>query len=357
MRMPPILALLLTIAASSAYGQTSARLSGVARDTSGSVLPGVTVSIGPEHGEATASTVTDQEGLYELTSLATGVFLVSFELSGFETQTERVVLSPGDAIAVDATLHVGGMHETVTVVAEPVPPSPAIPLLQARSIPQAQPIAEHASVCGPREAEAPGQPVGRVMAIDQDPGRVVLGDRDVLVIDAGQADGLTVGQNFVVRRASLIERRTGRVPKKWTAEFTAALVQVVETGEHSATARALYVCHEIQVGDRLEPFAAEPLVRAAAGGTPDLADAGRVLFGNEGRSIAAPLEYMVIDRGSRHGAHPGQWVTMLRGTSAFGRTVVIGNALVVAVQPNSATIRIQSARDAIEIGDTAALHR
>ena len=43
----------------------------------------------------------------------------------------------------------------------------------------------------------------------------------------------------------------------------AALVQVVETGEHSATARALYVCHEIQVGDRLEFFPARVELRDA----------------------------------------------------------------------------------------------
>jgi hypothetical protein len=66
---------------------------------------------------------------------------------------------------------------------------------------------------------------------------------------------------------------------------------------------------------------------------------------------------MVIDRGSSGGAAPGQRVTLFRPSKSRDPHQVIGEGVIVSVQAASATIRIDSARDAIEVGDHAALHR
>jgi len=141
------------------------------------------------------------------------------------------------------------------------------------------------------------------------------------------------------------------------ADQAAALVQVVAIQPDSATARVVYACQEIAVGDRLEPFDAAPAFAVGVSGAPDVDAPARVLFGEQGRSMAATADFVVIDQGSNQGARPGQWVSIFRGQPGPRASDALATALVVAVQPDSATIRIHSARDVVEAGDAAALHR
>jgi hypothetical protein len=160
----------------------------------------------------------------------------------------------------------------------------------------------------------------------------------------------------VVRRRFVVDPgASSRV--KLTAEHTAALIQVFDVGAQTAVARVVYVCDEIAVGDHVEPFHPEPTWSSDFRGTPDFDQAARILFADEGRTVGAPAELMVIDRGRNHGAYAGQRLTMFPGRSAAGVTTALGEAIVVAVQAESATIRIEKARDAIRVGDAAVLHR
>ena len=59
-------------------------ISGVARDTTGAVLPGVTVEASsPALIEKTRSVVTDAEGQYKIVNLRPGTYAVTFTLAGF----------------------------------------------------------------------------------------------------------------------------------------------------------------------------------------------------------------------------------------------------------------------------------
>jgi hypothetical protein len=254
-------------------------------------------------------------------------------------------------------LEVATLQETVTVTARAPEEPVRIALPPPRLLPDIEPVAEHASVCGPRRAGADTPVVATVAAVDRDPQRFVLGDRDLVVIDAGATNGIQVGANFVVRRRFVVNPSAPSERDRLLAEHTAALIQVVETAGDVAVARAVYVCDEMVVGDRVEPFDPQPLWTPAAGGTPDFHQPARVLFAAHGRSLAAPAEFVVIDRGADDGARPGQWVTMFRRSLSSGEVTAVGEALVVAVQATSATVRVENARDAIEVGDRAALHR
>src|SRR5437899_3965946 len=65
-----------------AYAQAS--IAGVARDSSGLVLPGVTVEVAsPVLIEKVRSTVTDGAGAYRITELRPGTYTVTFTLEGF----------------------------------------------------------------------------------------------------------------------------------------------------------------------------------------------------------------------------------------------------------------------------------
>jgi hypothetical protein len=105
--------LLLPAAALAQEGQ----IAGTVRDSSGGVMPGVTVeATSPALIEKVRSTVTDNGGQYRLTNLPVGTYTVTFTLAGFATQNfAEVILTSGFTAPVNATMTVGGLAETVTV--------------------------------------------------------------------------------------------------------------------------------------------------------------------------------------------------------------------------------------------------
>ena len=63
-----------------------ATITGTVKDTSGAVLPGVTVEVSsPALIEKTRSAVTDEQGRYTIIDLRPGIYSVTFSLSGFTT--------------------------------------------------------------------------------------------------------------------------------------------------------------------------------------------------------------------------------------------------------------------------------
>jgi Carboxypeptidase regulatory-like domain len=116
------LVLALVMVAAPAWAQ-EAGISGVVRDASGAVLPGVTVTAtSPVLIEKERVGVTDGEGRFALTQLRPGVYKVTFTLTGFNTVVrEGISLNAGFTANVTADMRVGGIEETVTVTgASPV---------------------------------------------------------------------------------------------------------------------------------------------------------------------------------------------------------------------------------------------
>ena len=101
-----------------AYAQAS--ITGVVKDTSGAVLPGVTVEVAsPALIEKTRSTVTDGSGLYQIISLPPGTYTVTFTLTGFNTVKREGIELTGSFIAsINADMKVGAISETITVTGE-----------------------------------------------------------------------------------------------------------------------------------------------------------------------------------------------------------------------------------------------
>jgi hypothetical protein len=95
-------------------------IAGVVRDTSGAVLPGVTVEVSsPALIEKTRSAATDDAGQYRVVDLRPGTYTVTFTLQGFSTvKREGVVLDANFTAPVNAELRVGAIEETVTVTGE-----------------------------------------------------------------------------------------------------------------------------------------------------------------------------------------------------------------------------------------------
>jgi hypothetical protein len=104
----------------SAQGAVQASITGVARDNSGGVLPGVTVEASsPALIERLRTAVTDNTGRYRIVNLPPGIYRLTFGLPGFSTVVrEGVELSGSFAAVVDANLQLGTLEETITVTGE-----------------------------------------------------------------------------------------------------------------------------------------------------------------------------------------------------------------------------------------------
>ncbi len=101
-----------------AFAQAS--ISGVVRDASGAVLPGVTVeAASPVLIEKVRSVVTDGSGNYRLVDLRPGTYSVTFTLPGFSTfKRDGIELTGSFNASINAEMKVGGLEETITVTGE-----------------------------------------------------------------------------------------------------------------------------------------------------------------------------------------------------------------------------------------------
>src|SRR5436309_235760 len=95
-------------------------LSGVVKDSSSAVLPGVTIEASsPVLIEKTRTAVTDGTGQYRLPELPPGTYTVTFTLPGFSTvKREGVEVSGVGVTTINAELRVGAISETITVTGE-----------------------------------------------------------------------------------------------------------------------------------------------------------------------------------------------------------------------------------------------
>jgi hypothetical protein len=119
-RLPHIAAWLtvsLLLPSLAAAQAVQASVTGVVRDTTGGVLPGVTVEAASDALiERVRTTTTDSQGLYRITDLRPGVYAVTFSLPGFSSvRREDLTLTPGFVATVNADMRVGAVEETVTV--------------------------------------------------------------------------------------------------------------------------------------------------------------------------------------------------------------------------------------------------
>lgn len=336
------------------------RVMGTVIDTSGGALPGVTVTLS---GRSIAPTpvITDGSGRYVTAWVEPGTYTVTFALSGFESRTVNALsLVAGQTIVLDQQLSLAALTETVEVKADAPPaPAPPAPRPPPPPKPKMKPEPELlASVCGPRQPPDFSLAKGKIVSHRDDPGRQLLGPGDYVRVDAGENQGLATGQNYVIRRRFQTGDRG--VPKKEQTfgEQTSGLVQIMEAQATTSTGIVVYACSEIYAGDTIEAYVAQPANYAVAVGKPNFDEPAHILFGEYNRSAAAAGQMMVIDRGLMQSVQRGQRVTIFRRPNGNDAPpVVIGEGMIVGVRPDSSTLRIDLATDAVMVGDLVALHR
>jgi hypothetical protein len=103
-----------------AWAQAGSGITGLVRDTSGAVLPGVTVEASsPALIEKVRTVTTDAQGRYSIVDLRPGVYTVTFTLTGFSTvRREGIELAASFTAPLNVDMRVGALEETITVTGD-----------------------------------------------------------------------------------------------------------------------------------------------------------------------------------------------------------------------------------------------
>jgi len=110
------------IFAITAHGQqTLGGITGTVADSSGAALPGTTVTIIGDQTKLTRTQVANSSGSYLFADLPIGTYTLTFTHEGFETQSiPSIAVEANRTLTVNATLQVGKVSTTVTVVETPL---------------------------------------------------------------------------------------------------------------------------------------------------------------------------------------------------------------------------------------------
>jgi len=114
-RFSALLLFVLVLIQAAGYAQSG--LTGAVKDTSGAVIPGVTVeAASPVLIEKIRTVVTDEAGIYKIVDLRPGTYTMTFSLPGFTTvRREGIELPPSFTATINVEMRVGGADETITV--------------------------------------------------------------------------------------------------------------------------------------------------------------------------------------------------------------------------------------------------
>src|SRR5438034_8196860 len=115
MRRPCAVVLLaLGLATPVAAQRTTGEIIGKVADESGSVLPGVTVTLRGAGVAGAPTVVTSETGTYRFPVLPPGTYDLEYTLAGFSTlKREAIPIDVGSVIELDVTLKVGTLEQAI----------------------------------------------------------------------------------------------------------------------------------------------------------------------------------------------------------------------------------------------------
>jgi hypothetical protein len=202
----------------------------------------------------------------------------------------------------------------------------------------------------------------KIIGADRESERDIYSDGDLMYVDKGRADGLEEGQLFQVLQ--ITSRRAW--DKNYEFEnygdlaFKKGRARIVDMAEHKSTAVLEKCCDPVRIGFYLVPFMPdESLIGKDLGFDvpPFKADgvSGRVIFIQSDFNQIASGHWALINMGAVDGIHRGQQLLLYRELHADAPLQVYGNLVVIDVQEETATVKVLSVRDSVNLGDLVML--
>lgn len=194
------------------------------------------------------------------------------------------------------------------------------------------------------------KPEIKIIGAERQEEKILLSDFDTFYIDKGQADGLDVGQIFlVVEVGSPIGDFGYLVRRKGKA-------RVVRLDEDRSVVRVEKACNPVTVGNYLIPFMEMEGVLGRDQGydplkVPASEKTGNIIHLESDLTVLGTGHWAIIDAGQEQGIQLGQQMTILRRLKKDLPRETLGNLVVIDVQKRTSTVKILSVRDTIEVGD------
>jgi hypothetical protein len=110
--------ILFCLAFAAALCAQTTSISGTVTDATGAAIPAARVQATPSAGGISASTVTNQQGLYMIPALVATDYVVRVDAQGFAPAEKTVTLLVGQVLAVDVQVRPASLSSTVDVTAE-----------------------------------------------------------------------------------------------------------------------------------------------------------------------------------------------------------------------------------------------
>jgi hypothetical protein len=196
------------------------------------------------------------------------------------------------------------------------------------------------------DGELPGI---KIIAAERQDEKILLSDSDKFYVDKGKADGLEIGQVFLVVSVGrkigdygLLARRTGRA-------------RVIGLEEKRGVVLIDKTCGEVALGGYLVPFEErEGVLGKDEGYAAELDEnqglKGTVIHIETEFHIVGTGGWALIDLGKDQGLREGQQLTVFKRVKNGLPREAIGNVAVIDVQKNTSTVKVLSCRDSVEVG-------
>ena len=212
--------------------------------------------------------------------------------------------------------------------------------------------------CAPKLSfEAPPTPI-RVTGSQESFVHRIFGPGDLITINAGSDNGIEVGQEYYTRRAVPIERRAIGRDNPATIRTT-SWIRIWAVDDEMSLATITHACTGIELNDYLEPFSLpdEPAISAVRP-KAQRGNYGRLMTGNDSRTIFGRGDYFLVNRGSDHGVSRGANFVIYRDNRQPQNFLFeLGEAVAVEVMPEWSTLRGTVSYDAFREGDYVALRK
>jgi hypothetical protein len=212
--------------------------------------------------------------------------------------------------------------------------------------------------CAPRVAfELPDRSL-RITGVQDPTPRRTYGPGDLITINAGENNGIEVGQQYYVRR---IQAENNQAVTRMTPGSVATVgwIKVYAIEKEMSLATVVHACDTMEVDDYLEPFTMPTPVKAnGALLKPERDNYARIMFGTDLRRTFGKGDFFIIDRGTDYGLVPGDKFVIYRNKNTDGNFLYsLGDAVAVEVKEETSTLQVTVSRDAFMEGDLVAVRR
>lgn len=190
----------------------------------------------------------------------------------------------------------------------------------------------------------------QIIGSEREEERAMMVDADTFYINKGKEDGLEIGQMFLALDIGQPIDKIGYISQK------KGKVRIIRLEDHVSVAKVEKSCGDIRVGNYLIPFEEIPTVIGKDEGydndlKPGESLEGQVIYLDTDFNIVSSGHWALINLGAEQGLRPGLQLTVFRQRKANFPREAIANLVVTDTQKNTSTVRILSAREAIEKGD------